>query len=318
MSKNSTIGRISTVKRSGVGDQKSLRSALNTLGYSRFPGTAVTIMPYKDPYDGTYRTGLDENASYILRMPAELQETERARVRGLREMADKFFSGVDLGPRSDFYANCIKELGKDSAIVCPIAYLKDGDNLFDLTRGNELITFAYLRVHPFVAPSGSALMYGQYSKCLYYVNDFDIESAVEYKAKAKIAEAFFALKELTPTRKKMVARQLGFIISDEATEESVYNKLYDYIEESKKPTKSVNLTMFNKFATMDEIDIEVRDLVKQGLQNGVFRKQGGAYFRGEEKLAYSEEELVNFLVNPVNSDQLISAREELKMKKTLA
>lgn len=317
MSKNSTIGRISTVKRKAKGDQRSLRAALSNIGATRFPGSTVTLLPYKDPYDGSYRTGLDENASYIKRMPPEFQEQERAKVRGLKELADKFFSGVDLSPRSNFYSKCVSEWGNPEATVCPITKLKDGDTLFDLTRADELIRYAYVRVHPLVAPSGTALMSGQYSKAQYYVNDFDVEEAVEYKAKAKIADAFTTLKELTPTRKKMVARQIGFLISDDSTEESVYNKLYDFIEESKKPSKSPNLELFNKFATMPEIDIEVRDLVKQGLENAIFRKQGGAYYRGEEKVAYSEEELVTFLTNPVNSDQLISAREELKTKKAL-
>lgn len=217
----SLVGKISPVKVNP--DQypdKSLKKALATNGKHRFPKTNNVKFPFKE-VDNSYRTGLDENAAYIKLLPPEEQEQERAKVRGYLEMAQKMYGpNIDLSPRAPFWTEMVSRWGKED--VAPIAHLKDADNIFDLTHPKQLITYAYLRVHPTIAPSGSALMSGRYPKAEFYVNDYDVETAIAYKVKSKIIKAMTALSKLTPTKMKQVARQVGIPVSDSTSEEAVF------------------------------------------------------------------------------------------------
>ena len=67
-------GKISTIKRdySNSAQLQTMDSGLSQKGMTRIPGTGVFKYPYKE-LDGKYRTGLDENASYIKRIQDPLE-----------------------------------------------------------------------------------------------------------------------------------------------------------------------------------------------------------------------------------------------------
>ena len=48
----------------GTGDNRTLSGSLISNGFLRAPGSALFLSPVREK-DGSYRTGLDENAEYI-------------------------------------------------------------------------------------------------------------------------------------------------------------------------------------------------------------------------------------------------------------
>lgn len=312
----SLVGKISPVKANP--DQyprNTVKGSLAKEGKTRFPKTKNFKFPFKE-IDNSYRTGLDENAAYIKRLPPQEQEQERAKVRGLLEMAQQMYgSNIDLGPRSPFWTDMVSRWGNED--VAPVASLIDGDNIFDLSHPQQLITYAYLRVHPTVAPSGSALMSGRYSKAEFYVNDYDVETAVAYKTKTKIINAMAALSKLTPTKMKQVARQVGIAVSDSTSEEGVLVLLTNYIEASNTAKTQNNVDLFLNFVNMKNELLLIRDSIEQAYTHGVIRKSKNGFYRGEEKLGATKEDVVNYLTDPKNQEDLLAIQEEVKMKKSI-
>lgn len=308
------IGKISTIKQKGRFAPNTAAGSLAAYGLTRIPGTINRMYPAKN-IDGSYRTGLDPEASYIEKMPAEEREIERSRVKGLLEKAKQFYPDIDIGPRSSFYRDMIKRSG--SSDVAPVADLSDGDNLFDLNDPHGLIKYAYLRVHPNIAPSGQAVLQGTYSKATYYVNDFDVETEVAYKTKTKIGEAVQKLADMPLERRKMVARQLGIGVSDDAKEQAVFVSLYDYINAASDPRLTSNITMFMTLVNMKDENLAIKDLVEQCLTYNVIRMSKGRLYRGDTEVARSKDQLAEFLAEDVNQEDLMSLQEELKIKKSV-
>ena len=307
------IGKISTIKRKEQFAPDTTPGSLQRAGLTRAPKTKMIMYPAKN-IDGSYRTGLDPNASYINRMPPEEAELERSRVEGYLEMAKQFYPDVDLGPRAPFWKDMVKRSGH--ADVAPVANLVDGDNYYDLDNPQALIVYCYLRVHPTIAPSGQAVLQGHYGKATYYVNDYDVETAVAYKKKTKITKAVSKLDSMTLEKRKMIARQLGLRISEDAKEEAVYVALYDYINEIDSK-KSSNIDLFGTLADMKDENLLIKDVVKQALEYNVLRKNGFVLMRGDNQVAKDEQSYAEHLSNVKNQDELISIQEEIKLKKSL-
>lgn len=310
------IGKISPVR--GNADQypsHSLKGSLLREKLTRAPKTLRRLYPYKN-IDGTYRTGLDENAAYIKQLPQEEQEQERVKVRGFLQMAQEAYGpNIDFSPRSPFWSKMVQRWGEED--VAPVADLHDRDNIFDLSHPQQLITYAYLRVHPRIAPSGQALMTGAYSRAEYYVNDYDVETAVAFKIKSKITKALAKLDKLSPTKRKMVARQLGISVSDATSEEAVFVLLMNYIEASNTAKTSGNVDLFSNFVDMKDENLLIRDTVEMAFQFNVYRKFKNAIYRGDEKVAATKEMLIEMLTDPKNQEDLLTVQEEIKLKKSV-
>jgi hypothetical protein len=65
--------------------------------------------------------------------------------------------------------------------------------------------------------------------------------------------------------------------------------------------------------------LAVKDLVKQALTHSVYRKKpNGRIYMGELEVAIDEEELVKFLSNEDNHDELLILEQKIKGKKLAA
>lgn len=308
------IGKISSVKRNASFNHQSLAGSLKSHGYNRMPGTVFQLPPFKE-IGGKYRTGLDPDAAYISLMSEEEQEQERTKVQGYLDEIKKYYLDIDLSPTSPFYKDMTKKWG--STDVCPFAKLNDGDTIFDLTDPRQLIVYAYLRVHPQVAPSGEAVVSGKYPRCNFYVNDFDVETAVNYKKKSKIAKAIAKLETISLTTRKKIGRQLGLPTTENSSEEAVYDLLFDYINASTVAKTANNVDVFLKFAEMKAEHLEIRDIVKQAVTYNVYRKVKGSILNGDVKIGTNEQEAVEYLSDPKNQEELLSVQEAIKLKKSM-
>jgi hypothetical protein len=317
-------GKISTIKKEYNSTQmQTLQSELSKQGLTRVPGTGVFKYPYKE-LDGQYRTGLDANATYIRRIsdPTERQ-LEIDRVTDLRKRLEYALGDVDLGPRAKFWNYGLSQ-GVDDMLHVQAVKLMDGDNYFDLSNPMQELAFSWLRVHPTIASSYQAWERGEFSaETQFYVVDDEIENAVVYKKKQLINKAIVKFDNMTPDKKKKVARLLGLPVTEETKEEVVYNLVDNVLKQTEfKEGKYQGLNpveIFNRFADMKEQLLTIKDLVKQAITHSIYRvKPNGKIYMGELEVAIDEESLVTFLINEDNQDELLTLEQKLKTKKLAA
>lgn len=313
-------GKISTIKREYNSSQlQTMQSGLAQRGMTRIPGTGVFKYPYKE-LDGQYRTGLDPNAAYIRRIadPTE-REIELERVTALRDKLEAALN-VDLSSRSKFWNYGLSTSTDDTMHVQPVKLI-DGDNYFDLAIPFQELAFAWLRVHPTIASSYQAWERGEFAAdTQFYVADDEIENAVIFKKKQLINKAIVKFDSMTPEKKRKVARLLGLPVTEETREDAVYNQVDNILKQTEfKNGKYQGLNpieVFNRFADMKENLLHIKDLVKQALTHSVYRlKPSGKVYEGEFEVAKDEEELVKFLADDDNQDELITLEQKLKSKK---
>ena len=314
-------GKISTIKREYNSSQlQTMDSGLSQKGMTRIPGTGVFKYPYKE-LDGKYRTGLDPEATYIKRIKDDTErELEIERVTALRTKLENHIGDIDLGPRSKFW-NYGLSLSPDDQTHVQAVKLLDGDNYFDLSNAFQEIAFSWLRVHPTIASSYQAWERGEYpADTQFYVVDDEIENAVIFKKKQLINKAIVKFDQMTPEKKRKVARLLGLPVSEDSKEEVVYNLVDNVLKQTEfKNGKYSGLNpveVFNRFADMKESLLHIKDLVKQAVAHSVYRiKPNGKVYEGEFEIAKDEEDLIKFLADDDNQDELLVLEGKLKTKK---
>jgi hypothetical protein len=297
-----------------------MQGGLSMKGLTRIPGTGVFKYPYKE-LDGQYRTGLDVKAAYIRRIQDPLeQEMEIERVTALRTKLEQALGDVDLGPRSQFWNYGLSTSSDDQMHVQPVKLL-DGDNYFDFSTPFQELAFAWLRVHPTIASSYQAWERGEYpADTQFYVADDEIENAVIFKKKQLINKAIVKFDSMTPEKKRKVARLLGLPVTEDSKEEVVYNLVDNILKQTEfKNGKHAGLNpveVFGRFADMKENLLHIKDLVKQAIAHSIYRvKPNGKVYEGEFEIASDEDDLVKFLADEDNQDQLLTLEGKLKTKK---
>lgn len=315
------IGKISTLKKEYNNSQlQTMQGGLAAKGMTRIPGTGVFKYPYKE-LDGQYRTGLDPNASYIKRIadPTE-RELEKERVTKLREKLENALGDIDLGPRSKFWNYGLSLSTEDQTHVQAVKLL-DGDNFFDLSIPFQELAFSWLRVHPTIAASYQAWERGEYpADTQFYVVDEEIESGVIFKKKQLINKAIVKFDSMTPEKKRKVGRLLGLPVTEDTKEEVVYNQVDNMLKQSEFKSGAFQglnpVEVFNRFADMKENLLHIKDLVKQAVSHSVYRiKPNGRVYEGEFEIAKDEEDLIRFLADDDNQDELLTLEGKLKTKK---
>lgn len=317
------IGKISVIKKQfSTAGMQTMQTGLSQKGLTRVPGTGVFKYPYKE-LDGKYRTGLDPDAAYIKRIQDKTErDIEIKRVTELKKKLQNALGDIDLGPRADFW-NYSKSTSVDDLSHVQPAKLLDGDNLYDLSQPLVELQFAWLRVHPTIASSLQAWERGEFpAETQFYVVDDEIENAVVFKKKQLINKAIAKFDEMSPDRKKKVARLLGLPVSDNSKEEVVYNLVDDVLKQSEfKAGEYKGLStveVFNRFANMQDSILHVKDLVKQAIAHSIYRmKPNGKITEGEYEVAMSEDELVKFLVDEDHQTDLVALEQKIKAKKLM-
>lgn len=306
---------ITAIKKSTSDDFPSIQKSLQQAGHTRMPGTSVRLYPWRD-VDGTYRTGLDENALYIRQMNPEDAQQEIERVRGFKEKAENMYPGIDLSPRSDFWTK-MNDNDRGTISRAPIAILRGGDNILNIDSMEQFIVFCYLRVHKDVAPSAEALSTGRYPTALFYINDHDHEDEVIYKRKTAINKARKGLDTLSVEKRKMIARQLLLPVSSTTKETTVYRLLDDFIEKASTPKFAVNLEQFNKFLEMNDDNLLIRNTVRDAIEYRVIRRDSNNKFLINKKEFLNEDELIAHLTNIKNQEDYINVDQQIKIKKSV-
>jgi hypothetical protein len=144
-----------------------------------------------------------------------------------------------------------------------------------------------------------------------------------FKKKQLINKAIVKFDSMTPEKKKKVARLLGLPVSDDSKEETVYNQVDNLLKQTEFKNgryQGLNpVEVFSRFADMKENLLHIKDLVKQAVAHSVYRaKPNGKIYEGEFEIAKDEDDLVKFLADEDNQDQLLILEGKLKGKKIAA
>lgn len=314
------VGKISPIKREFPSSQtQTMQSGLAQKGLTRIPGTGVFKFPYKE-LNGQYRTGLDPNAAYIKRIqdPTE-RELEIERVTATRDRLQDILN-VDLSPKSSFWNYALATSNNDSLHVQP-AKLMDTDNLYDLSNAQQELTYSWLRVHPTIASSFQAWERGEFpADTQFYVVDDEVENAVAFKKKRFINNAIVKFDQMSPDKKKKVARVMGLPVTEDTREDAVYVLVDNLLKQTEfKAGKYQGLNpveVFTRFADMKENLLHIKDLVKQATTHSIYRiKPSGKVYEGENEVAKDEEELIKYLADEDHQEDLIILEQKLKSKK---
>lgn len=296
---------------------KSFESSLSQAGLPRVPGTTAMKFPYKEA-NGKYRTGLDENATYLHNMSREDRETEIERIRKDKARLESI-TGFDLGPTSQYY-NYSANLPDDQKIQ-PIK-LGTQDKFFDLNDPIQEIAWNWIKVHPTIAPSMQAFKRGDVhpDMCQYYVADDNVETLITFNKKKEINKAIVTFDSLEPTRKKKIARLMGLPVSDATSEEVVYNLMDSLLKDGEfkegENKGGSTIHIFNDILKMSDERVHIKDLVNQAISFAIYRvKNGGKLYEGDSEVAKSKAEYVEYLLDDSNQEDLIALEKRLNVKK---
>lgn len=312
-----SIAKISPIKKEYSNAFHTFESSLAKAGFSRAPGTARLLFPYKE-MSGKYRTGLDEDAPYLYNMPEEERKAEIKRIKETRQRLEKK-TGLDLSPTSKYY-NYASDL-PDEQKVSPVK-LTSQDKFFDLSNPIDEITWNWIKVHPMIAPSLEAYKQGKVHPDMvqYYVVNEELEERDRYNKKQEINKAIVRLDNMSIPKRRKIARLMGLPVSDNTKEEIVYNLLDSTLKEGEfkdgefKGSSTIHL--FNDLLKMTDERINVKDIVEQSITHGIYRvRKGGAVYEGELEISPSKEELVNRLLDPNYQDELLALEKRLNIKK---
>lgn len=319
------IGKISPIKRdiSKEGGQ-SLGSSLAERGMTMFPGTIEGKMPHKER-NGDYRTGLDPEALYIKKLPKEEADIERARVKAMYEELTEL-TGLDLSPKSEYYSRMFDPSAFGENERAQYVKLVDQANTFNLSNPQSAITYAWLRVHPEIAPSYTAWEKGIsnhrcpiVSSCKFFVDDTDFETEVAYKQNVLIDKAINSLFQMSPTKQLKIAKLIGLPVSYNSKPELVYNELTKYIKESAIKGKSANnVRNFNTISQMADENIDIRFRIKEAIDFNVYRLgKAGKYYEGEAVVGDDEADLVEYFSSPKNQEDYLALQKKIDNAKSI-
>lgn len=273
-------------------------------GWMRHPGTGVGLVPIKTQ-SGKYLTGLDEDSDQIKQMrrinPIEAERLARDARERKQRLEDA--TGLDLSPKSDYYSGVYGvKYGTDE--VARKVKLVDKENIFNFSIPQEEITYWWLiQYSGYIAPS---LMEWKDAKCKntvqFYVENADAEAEVVYKKNTSAVNAVQTLSKMGIEVRRKVAKLCGLQVSEDDNELTIYNKLYEMINEGS--VKSVrykgqdSVTLFNNIASLSLPIIEVRYLMDQAIDMRIYVLRNGVVYEGNNMTASTREELEERLVSP--------------------
>lgn len=306
-------GKISIIKKDFDPKVQSFDNSLAMHGLQRAPGTYSLKFPYKEN-NGKYRTGLDPEASYIRRMTDKnLKEIEIARVTALRDRLQEELQ-IDLSPTSSYY-----NYNSNATLKVSPYKLDNSDAVFDLSNPHQAITFAWLSVHPTIAPSYEAYASGSVSAdTQWFVNDDDAETKIVYGKKKSLNSAIVKLDSLSLEKRKKIARLMGLPYSNDSKEDTIYNGLDNLIRLDQMPSGTYKdrspIDIFTTLVNLNSDVLDVSDLVEQAFRANIYRFNKGKVFEGELEAWSSKNELIDHLLDTKNQNDRLALEKKIQLK----
>jgi hypothetical protein len=229
----------------------------------------------------------------------------------------------DFSPTSPYYVKMMDaEFGSTTRAV--LLSLGDKSRSFNLSDAYELVTYAWARVHPFIAPSerafhnGTLWMDADRNNVQFYVDDEMYQVEQEYKEQSQIIDASSNLKQLTPTRRYKIARLAGIKIPEGSKDEAVFVKINKWLseEDARSTDKLKNVRLFNSLCSLADENLEVQFTVHEALAYNIYREaKGGRIYDGQNPEFKDKAEAVEELSNPKNQEKFLALQDRIKSAK---
>jgi hypothetical protein len=284
---------------------RTLEGSLFKEGYNFVPGTIKRYYPKVDSR-GVIRTGLDENSVKIRAIEdTRLRNAEYERVKNLRMYYESLLD-ESLEPTSTFYDE-VKEFGYN---------LEDGDNIFNMDNPKEAVDFYWLMETEMVARSIDEIESGKVSSSIvrFYVYDGEVEDKNKFERKKRINSAIAQLDSMSPLRRKKIQKLIGLGLSNDVSEEVVYNAIDEYLRTSITALGLDPIENFNKINSLSEEFIEAKSLVRDLINYSIIRVKGSIVYEGEHLWAKSVEEFELMLIDPKYQDEYEAFKRKVKNK----
>lgn len=312
------IAKILPIPKTPSANKKSTANSLLEKGYHRQPGATLRIMPVKLP-DGRFLTNLDENAPHVLKIKDDIiRKAEQETIKEKRKRLEDA-TGLQLGPKSPYYSEMLKR-GPEEGGVAQMCVLQDKENIFNFDDPFQELTFLWASLHPYIAPSLEDYKKGNAKpSCQFYVCNPEAEAKLIYDENRIKDKCITSLGDASLDKRKMVARLLGLPISENDKEEIVYNQLHDFITSGEVKAGEYKgyraVTLFNQIMELKDNALTTKDLIKQALTYGVYKKKNKAVFEGDNSIAEDEDALLKLLMSTKNQDDYLALEEKVNNKK---
>jgi hypothetical protein len=293
-------------------DENTLEGTLHKYKYTSVPGSVKKLFPRTDA-KGRIRTGIDENATKVLSIrDASLREQEQERLKAIR-LDLEYRLGESLEPDSPFWNDIKGNL--DNAGDAGGYGLEDKDNIFDMNNPMHAVNYYWLMETGFIAPSLAAIEDGEVDPSVYfYVHDDEITASVQYERKQRINKVKLSLETMGDIRRKQIAKLLGLGISETSSAQKVYVALDEYLSTPKAMLDTDPIDNFQKYTEMSEELVAIKALAQDLIKYNIVRLTGSIVKEGEYIWGKTVEEFELLLIDPANSEILVSFEDKLRNK----
>lgn len=273
-------------------------NGLAEVGLSVYPTAKQSVYLGKEMDGVTWITGLNENASAILRIEdVDVRAKKQKEVREKRERLEQL-TGLDLGPHSKFWATheiVLSEPLKHQLVLQTDHHL-------------DAINLEVLLANRFVAPSYEESFSDKYINCMYYVEDEQRENERKFRKQELMDEASSTIYQLRANKDKMyyILKALGVSCNEGMTTNGLYILLSGY----KNGLKDVEgYEKFLQVFALDNTTLMARTVINEALRRKLIVHKEGFLQWGGTKWGTTLDEVVKTFAN--NQDSLVALREQL-------
>lgn len=293
---------------------------LGDKGLATFPGiTQYVTAVWNDTLKKYDKTGLDENAPDVLRLPTDKREAVQKRIKEKREELEALMGNPGyLKSTSDAWITnvCITEIevGQDLKIrvnghsneLRPAENYKDAISLSILMNSDSF-------------PKSRADIYKpEYRGAKFYLTTTEETSEVNKGNLQKRKKAYNQLSELFDSGKNKqraweVAFKIGLVNKQKVDAEVLETKIHDAIFNDKT---GKTLDAFLEACELDNSTLLIHNMFQQAINTGVIRvSPDGYYHRGHVNYRKTKQESVEYLLAPGNEVELGELRSEVESRK---
>jgi len=289
-------------------------------GLGTFPGITQSISAsWNDTLKKYDRTGFDENAPEVLRLPAEKRKEVQERIVSKREELETMI-GIPgyLKPTSDAWITdlCIVEIevGQDLKIKVNghTNELRPAENYKDA------ISLALIMNNPVFPKSKSDISKPEYKNSKFYLTTSE-ETAEFNKSKIqKTRKANIEMSKLFDEGKNKqraweIAFKLGLVNKQKVDAEVLEMRMHDAVFNDKT---GKTLEAFLEACELDKNTLLIHNLFQQGINLGVVRvSPDGYYHRGHTNYRKTKHESIGYLMSAGMEIELAELKSEVERRK---
>jgi len=289
-------------------------------GLGTFPGiTQIVSASWNDTLKKYDRTGFDENAPDVLRLPAEKRQEVQKRIVAKREELESLI-GIPgyLKPTSEAWLSnmCMVEIevGQDLKVRVNghTNELRPSENYKDA------ISLALIMNNPTLPKSKADISKPEFRNAKFYLttaeetSEFN-KSKIQKSRKANIEMAKLFDEGKNKQRAWEVAFKLGLVNKQKVDSEVLEMRMHDAIFNDKT---GKTMEAFLEACEMDKNTLLIHNLFQQAINLGVVRvSPDGYYHRGHTNYRKTKHESIGYLMSAGMEIELAELKSEVERRK---